>query len=675
MLWADICATAAGISRDISRDSGVALTDRTIRLKILATATVLPLLLCGCAVRWRELFLGAIPAQPRQALAKVHSNIKGLDQAVFKCPDPGPYKLIVQGSPSSPEELWQARGELGKFGGTFSCSSFGTGPKTFNYWDHQDVESAGIGMLMYETLIGIDPWTGKVYPRLGSSIEVGNGGKEYVVTLRKGLKWSDGQPLTADDVIFTYNTIVKGGFGNTSLRDTMTVEGEFPKVEKLDDSRIRFSLSKTFAPFLTRLGVPIAPKHIVEPITKKGLDAFHSFWDVNCDPRTIVGSGPFIMDRYVPGQRVEFVRNPHYGMVDKQGQRLPYLERFVYTIVPDQNTMLLKFYGNEIDILDVRQVRGSDAALIKQKEPTGNFKLYNLGPDDGQLFLTFNMARRKDPKTGQFYVKQPMQDWFNNEKFRQAMTHAIDRKRILSNVLRGVGAELFTCESNASIFLNRTLKGYPQDLDLAAKLLEEGGFKKKGDNLYDAKGNRVEFTLNTNSGNATRDAVCVMIQNDLKKLGIKVNYAPIDFNILIDKTANSLDWQAIVMGLTGSRLEPYDGANVWKVDGRLHIFDQRLADKKGNTVVTDARPWEVEIGKELEAGATTLDMDKRRLHYGRYQRIVYDENPYIYVYSTLFLTAVKNWIGNYMPTPLGIDSTPRGSLHNLEEIYIKGPKR
>jgi peptide/nickel transport system substrate-binding protein len=632
---------------------------------LLLLVLVVPLL-SGCGIQWHELTSNA-PVAPAQAAV----GLKTVDATVSNPPYPGEYKMVTKGAGKDLEELWQARGELGKFGGTFTCATFGTGPKTFNYWDHTDSDSSGIGMLMYESLIDIDPWTGKVYPRLAREIKAGAAGKEYTIVLRKGLKWSDGYPITADDVIFTYNTIIKGGYGNTSLRDVMTVNDKFPEVTKIDDMTVRFRTEQTFAPLLSRLGIPIAPKHIMEAITKKPVDDFHRFWDVNCDPRTIVTSGCFKMDRYVPGQRVEFVRNPYYAMVDKKGQRLPYLDRFVVVIVPDQNTMLLKFYGNELDILDIRAIRGSDAALIKQREKTGNFKLYNLGPDDGTMFFVFNMARRKDPKTGKFYVPKPQQDWFNNDYFRQAMTHAVDRTRIVRNVLRGVGYELFTCESPAAVYFDKSLKPFPQDMQLAAELLKKGGFQKKGDRLYDANNNRVEFTLNTNAGNTNRDAICVMIQNDLKNLGIKVNYQPIDFNILIDKVDNSLDWHSVVMGLTGSKLEPYDGFNVWKSGGRLHIFDQRLADKSGKTVVTDARPWEKEIDECLENSTKTLDDATRRKFFDRYQQIAYDEQPFIYLYSALILTAIKDWVGNYMPTPLGVGSPPRGSLHNLEEIYMK----
>src|SRR5262249_52600273 len=154
-------------------------------------------------------------------------------------------------------------------------------------------------------------------------------------------------------------------------------------------------------PFLNSLtNVPVAPKHIMEPITKKPMAEFHGFWDINADPKSIVCSGRFKLDRYVPGQRVEFARNPNFAMVDSKGRRLPYLDKFVVSIVPDQNTMLLKFYGSELDFLDIRSVRGGDAALMKQRENSGNFSMYNLGPDDGTMFFMFNMCRRKKPETG-----------------------------------------------------------------------------------------------------------------------------------------------------------------------------------------------------------------------------------------------------------------------------------
>lgn len=598
-----------------------------------------------------------------------------LAKAIYKCPDPGPFKLVnakslVEGA--EPDECWQARGELGESGGTITVSTFGSGPKTFNYWAHQDAESAGIGLLMFERLVEIDPWTGAMNPRLAKSIQLSDDKKTYTITLRKGLKWSDGHPLTADDVEFTFGTIIKKGYGNSSVRDTLSVYGQYPQVKKIDNLTVQFVTQKPFAPFIGMLAnAPVAPKHVLEAVTKRPMNEFNTFWDVNCDPKTMVVSGPFKLLRYLPAQRVELERNNQYGMVDRKGTRLPYLNKFVIAIVPDQNTQILKFYGEELDFLDIKTVRGFDAALMKQRESTGNFRMYNLGPDDGTVFVMFNMSRRISPKTKKPYVNPIKQKWFNDPHFRQAVSHAISRKRLVDNIMRGVGLQLYTAQSPASLYFNRSLKPFPQDLNYSRELLKRGGYVFKNGQLYDKDKNPVEFTLTTNAGNTSRDATCVMIANDLKELGMKVNYQPIEFNVLIDKTAESLDWQAVVMGLTGDKIEPYNGANVWKSDGRIHMFDQRLPDKDGVTRVKDARDWEKEIDSCFDLGATTFDEKLRHKYFDRYQEIVYEQQPFIYLSCILDISAASNKIGNYKPTPLGISYTPRGSFHNIEEIYMK----
>ncbi len=601
---------------------------------------------------------------------------------IAKTPQPPPFKLI-EASASSDQtvkppkskdepiiEFWQARGEPGEFGGTFTTGTFGQGPKTFNKWQAADVESDGICQLMYEDLLAPDPWTGEFYPKLAKSFSISPDKKEITFVLRKGLKWSDGHPLNADDVVFTFDTIVRKGYGNSSYRDVLSVRGKFPDVIKVDDLTVKFRTTVPFAPILNGLRVAIAPKHILEKLTKKPVAEFSKFWDVNSDLSTLVVSGPFKVTRYLAAQRVELTRNPNYSMVDRLGRRLPYLDRFNVSIVPDQNTEILKFYGNEIDFLDIRAVRGSDAALMKKREVAGGYKMYNLGPDDGTMFLMFNQNQRKDKK-GKYYVDPIKQQWFDSKNFRQAVSHAINRKRIISNVLRGVGLPLYTAESPASIYFDKSLEPYPQDLAFAADLLSMAGFKKKGEWLYDREGHQVEFTLNTNAGNTTRDGVCVMIVNELKKLGIKANYQPIEFNILIDKVETSLDWQAVVMGLTGDKLEPYNGANIWKSNGRLHMFNQRLPAPDGSIPVNDAHDYETAIDGCFDKGATTFDIAERHKYFDMYQEIAYDKLPFIYLYSTLDITSMKNKVGNYMPTPLGIWYTPKGSLHNVEEIYIR----
>jgi len=378
-------------------------------------------------------------------------------------------------------------------------------------------------------------------------------------------------------------------------------------------------------------------------------------------PDKLVTSGMFKLSQYIPAQRVEFVRNPNYYMVDKKAQKLPYLDKYIIYIVGDLNNQVLKFEAKQLDLITLN---GADVARFKELEKKSDYKVYNLGPDTGTMFLTFNLNTRKN-SYGKYYVDTIKQKWFNDKNFRKAVSLCLDRENIVANILRGVGSPLFTSESLSSIFLNQKIKnGEPKSLEKAKKLLAESGFyyDKKGQ-LFDKAGNRVEFNLSTNAGNTERESTGVMIKQDLEELGIKVNFKPIEFNVLVGKLVDSLDWEAVVMGLTGSPLEPHGGRNVWSSTGALHMFNQR----KGADLVhpKDLLNWEKELDNLFEEGAKTVDFNRRKSIYEKYQEIVWENNPFIYIYSPLRVYAVRNKFGNLNPTTLG------GVVHNPEEIYVK----
>ena len=558
-------------------------------------------------------------------------------------------------------EYLLARGEVGKYGGTLSNSTIGEGPKTFNVWNSKDATSNSLASLMFEGMFSTDAYTGEVVPRLARKVDISDDGKTYTVALRKGLKWSDGKEITADDVEFTYNTIIKGGYGDTSSRDVMEVDGVMPECRKIDKYTVEFVTPKTFAPFLRMLGFSIAPKHILKPVTDKGIEEFNRFWGVTTAPKDFVISGMFKLKEYVPAQRVVFERNPDYSMADKNGNLLPYLDEYVVYIVGDLNNQVLKFEGGELDILPVR---GNQVARFKALEKNSDYKMYNLGAGDGTTFLSFNLNTRKNDK-GEFYVEPVKQKWFNDDNFRRAVDYAIDREFIVSNIISGVGMPLFTAEGLSSIYLNKKLaNGHPQNLEYAEELLKQSGFYKdeKGI-LHDKKGNVVEFTLMTNAGNLERESIGVIIKEDLGKLGMKVNFKPIEFNVLVGKITDSMDWDAIIMGLTGSPLEPNNGANVWYSYGSLHMFNIRHG--KDAETKADILPWEKRLDELFSKGATTLGFENRKKIYDEYQQIVYDYNPFIYLYTPLNIYAVRKKYKNLSPTALG------GIIHNLEEIYLE----
>lgn len=544
----------------------------------------------------------------------------------------------------------------GKFGGKFVTSTIGEGPKTFNPFTSTDATSSSMADMMYDGLFTSNPMTGKVVPKLAKSVEMK--GNRYIIHLRKGIKWSDGVPITADDVIFTWKDIIFAGLGNTSTRDSMIIDGEIPTIKKIDDYTVEFSIKKQFAPFLRMLSVSIAPKHYFTK-QKNWQKNFDRFLSTNINPDTIVTSGAYRLKEYVPAQRVVFERNPNYYEINKNGQKLPYLDKIVYLIVGDLNNQILKFEAKELDEISLR---GGDVARYKAKEYDSDYTIYNLGPDTGTMFVAINLNRRFSQQNGvkKYFVNPKKQVWFNDVNFRKAIDYAIDRKSMVQNIANGMASPLFTAESKNSIFYNKSLVGHERNLSIAKSYLKKSGFYYKNGKLYDKNNNRVEFDLYTNAGNTEREALGVMVKQDLADIGMQVNFKPIEFNSLVNKITNSYDWDMIILGLTGSSLEPHNGKNVWYSSGPLHIFNQRPVNKP----VTDKLSWEIKLDNIFDKAALELNFKSRKKYYDEYQRIIYNEAPIVYLYSPIRIYAIRRKFKNILPSSLS------GLTYNIEEIYI-----
>ena len=551
-------------------------------------------------------------------------------------------------------DFLQSQAPVGKYGGELFISTIGEGPKTFNPCNSKDATSSSMAGMLYDGLLTTEPRTGEVVPLLAKDFKIN--GNEYLIHMRHGIKWTDGKPITADDVIYTYEEVVFKGLGNPSSMENMKVEGKLPVIEKVDDYTVKFITPKPFAPFLRQLSYPIVPKHYFKPYSDKGDSEFNAFLNPNTPPEKIVSNGAFKLKEYVAAQRVVFVRNPDYYKINTKDERLPYLDKVVYLIVGDTNNEILKFEAGELDLLSIR---GENVARYKLKEPLSDYKIYNLGPDTGTLFLVINLNNRKNSE-GKWNVDPKKQKWFANRDFRAAIDWAVDRKNMVQNVAQGVARPLFTAESLNSIYLNKYIKGHPKDKNVALKSLEKAGFYNKNGVLYDSEGNRVEFDLYTNAGVLEREALGVMIKQDLEDLGMKVNFKPIEFNSLVNKLSNTNDWDMAIMGLTGSPLEPHDGKNVWKSSGPLHIFNQRPQNYK----IDDRFDWEKELDEIFEQGALKLTYEERKPLYDRYQTIIYNQKPIIYLYSPIRIAAIRKKFKNIFPTPLS------GLVYNLDEIYI-----
>lgn len=536
-------------------------------------------------------------------------------------------------------------------------------PKTFNAILSQ--ESPNIFGLTYEGLISENPLTGEKEPALAESWEVSPDNLEIVFTLRKGLKWSDGHPLTAEDVVFSYNQLYLNPEIPSSARDVLRIgrSGAFPRVSKIDDLHIKFTIPEPFAPFLGTTGLAILPAHALRPAVEtkdpEGKPIFLSTWGIDTPPQDIVFNGRYVLDSYATSERVIFRRNPYFWKKDEAGNQLPYIERVIWEIVESTDTSLLQFRSGSLDSIGVSPEYFS---LLKKEEKRGNFTIYNGGPDYGTTFIAFNLNTGK--RNGKPLIDPAKSRWFNDVKFRQAVAYGIDRQKMVNNIYRGLGEPQNSPISVQSPYYYKGSKGYDYNPEKAKQLLRGAGFKYNDrDELLDAQGNRVRFSLITNAGNKIREAMGSQIKQDLNKIGIQVDFTPIAFNVLVDKLTNSLDWDCHLIGFTGGN-EPNDGANFWLPDGNLHVFNQKPQAGAQPIQGRKIADWEQEIGDLYIQAAQELNEEKRKEIYAETQRLAMEYLPCIYLVNPYAMTAVRNRFQGIKYSALG------GAFWNIEELQV-----
>ena len=545
-------------------------------------------------------------------------------------------------------------------------SAISADPKTFNLVLSN--ESPNVFAPIYEGLITENGVTGEIEPGLAESWQEEK--QRIVFTLRKGLKWSDGKALTVDDVLFSFNDIYFNKDIPTSYRDVIQIgkSRALPKLRKLDDRRVEFTVPEPFAPFLrTAGGFAILPEHALrQSVTTKNRDGslqFLSTWGTDTDPAKIISNGPYKLESYTPNERVTFRRNPYYWRRDAQSNSQPYIERMVWQIVENRDTALMQFRSQGLDVVEIG---ASSFALLKHEEKRGKFTIYNGGPDPGSIYICFN--QNKGRRNGRPLVEPIKSRWFNTVAFRQAVAYAIDRPRMINNILRGLGElQNSTIWEKSPYYLSyeKGLKVYDYNPKKAKQLLLGAGFKydNKG-RLLDADGNRVRFTLLSSAGSRTGDFVGSQMKQDLSKIGIQMDFQPIDFGVLGDKLGNSYEWEAYFGATTGGGIDPNGSANFWSPDGEFHPFNQKPTAGQPPIEGREVADWEAEIGRLYIEGAQELDEQERKAIYSETQRIAQEYLPYIHLFTPLSLTAVRDRVQNVKYSAYG------GALWNVYEIKV-----
>ncbi len=503
-----------------------------------------------------------------------------------------------------------SQNSIGQFGDALVVASIGE-PSNLIPMLASDSASHDISGLIYNGLVKYDTdltLTGD----LAESWEVSKDGLTLIFHLRKDIVWEDGVPFTADDVYFGFKTIIDPKTPTAYSGDFMQVK----KAEVIDKYTFKATYEKPFAPALSTWGnMVVLPKHLLEgkDITKSPLT------------RKPLGLGPFKLTKWLSGEKLILRSNPNYF----EGR--PYLDNYVYKIIPDISTQFLELQTGSIDMMSLTPLQYSRQTHSDYFK--NNFQKYKY-PSRGYTYLGFNF---KHP---------PFQD----KRVRQAIAYAIDKKEIIDGILFGLGLEATGPYVPNTWAYNPDVKKYPYNFKKAKQLLNEAGWKDTdGDNILDKDGKAFEFTIITNQGNAQRLRTATIIQWRLEMIGIRVKILVLEWSTFINERIDTRRFEAVLLGW-GIGLDP-DQYDIW--------HSSKTAEKEFNFISYKNK----EIDILLEKGRRTFDLEERKKAYFKFQEIIAEEVPYIFLYVPYALPIVHKRIKNIKPEPIGIS-------YNLHKWYV-----
>ena len=524
-------------------------------------------------------------------------------------------------------------------------------PKTLNPVAVVDSVSREIIQFTIADLIHINRETQRTEPALAKAWTVSRDGRRYVLTLRRGLSFSDGHPFDADDVLFSFQVYLDEKV-RSPQRDLLVVGGQPLGVRKLDQYTVQFDLAESYAA-AERLfdNVAILPKHLLEKMYADGRLA--EAWGLGTAAAQMAGLGAFRFKEYVPGERIVLERNPYYWKMDRAGKRLPYLDRLVLTLVTSEDAQAMRFQSGESDIAS--RLSAENFSVLSRARETRPYQLLDLGPGLDYSFLFFNL---NDLDPAAQVERARRQTWFRDLTFRKAISSAIDRGAIVRIAYRGRATPLWGhVPPGNKLWVDKSIAQPERSLERARSLLASAGFSWKPDGtLVDRRSNAVEFSLITSAGNTERAAMTTIIQDDLKQLGIAVHVATLELRALIDRLLTTRDYDACVLGLGAGDANPNAEMNVWLSSGGTHLWHPAQA--------RPATAWEAEIDTLMRRQVVTLDSAARKQLYDRVQELVAENLPMIFLASPNVLVGANRSLGNFRPALLD-----HHTLWNVEELF------
>lgn len=532
-----------------------------------------------------------------------------------------------------------------------------TPPKTLNSLMISDEASFIVAfMLLGGRLVDFDHDAQRYVPGLAETWQLGEDKQTLELTLRDGLKFSDGRPLTAEDVAFTLRAIYDERTAS-AFRTALTI-GEKPiAATPLDARRIRLAFPETVAaPETYLVNIAVLPRHLLEEEMTRGM--LGKAYDLSADPSRVVTAGAFAVEAVAPGERITLKRNPHYWKRDAAGTSLPYLERLVVEVVADANAAVARLGEGALDIID--RIRPSDYAALQN--PQGAVRAYDVGPGLSTDHMWFNL-NEGGAAGGKPFVDPVKRAWFTDPRFRRAVAHAIDREGIAASTAQGLATPLYGIVSPGNrAWFAADIPRTEYDLARSRALLAEAGFVVKGSQdapeLYDAKGNRVEWTLIVPVENEPRKAMAAVIQQDLSQLGIKMQIAPVEFGAIMGRITQSFDYEAALLGVVVTDIDPSSYSNILSSASVHHQWHPKQTKP--------ATPWEAEIDQLLTTLSRETDAERRRSVFREIQLKLAEHQPVVPVVVRHIVTAANTRVGNYRPSAI----IPY-SVWNADELFVR----
>ncbi|HEY7283857.1 MAG TPA: ABC transporter substrate-binding protein [Vicinamibacterales bacterium] len=503
-------------------------------------------------------------------------------------------------------------------------------PRSFNRYVARDLTTAVLTYLLHAGLVRVNHVTDQLEPEVAESWVLLSDQRTYRVRLRENVTFSDGVPLTAADVVFSFKAIYDERVESV-LADSLLLQNRPLAVRAVDERTIDIRFPSKFAPGLRILdGVPILPSHKLAASLAAG--QFRAAWGPATAPAEIVGLGPFVLRQYQPGQFLKFDRNPRYWRRENGGP-LPHLTELVLQIVRDQDAEALALQTGDIDFTQ-SELRPIDIAPLKSATADHHVTLDDLGIGvDGDLFwINLSAARARDRRSR----------WLQHVDFRRAIAHAVDRTEFVNTVFLGAAVPGYGVVSPGNREWYATSSGSEFDVAASRRLLASLGFSERNGRLEDSSATSVQFTLVTQQGNTALERGAALIRDSLGRLGVRVDVVALETGALVDRLMKG-DYDAAYFRLVTTDTDPALNQDFWRSAGSAHVWNPSQP--------RPATAWERQIDALMDEVTVETEPSSRRKAFAQVQDIMAREVPALAFAFPRLVTATSARLAGATPAP------------------------